>query len=68
MKFYWWQCKEVATGAEIEVCVGAKNFWKAQEHICNDKRYIPLLYTGWTENGKREKGQLDIYDFIKEEE
>ena len=67
IKFYWWKCREKATGAEVEVCVGAKDFWSSQNYIMKDTRYVPLLYMGWTENGKKEKGQLDIYDFIKEE-
>lgn len=77
MKYFWYRCKEKATGTDQEVCVLARSFAKAEQRICENPKYIPLEYLGWTpvtneeKTGERvlrkEYKQLTIYDFIKEE-
>ena len=79
MKYYWYKCREASTKAEMEVCIPAANFKRAEEVISTNPRYIPLEYLGWTPVVKEETDkkfvrkfdeeddkQMTIYDFIKE--
>ncbi len=58
MKNYWYRCKEIATGEDKEIFVPARSIQEAEKKLEKQKEYIPLEYTGWTE-------QMTLEDYIK---